>query len=49
MDQDMQREAYAEEMYERSANGLPQMTFAQWQEQKAKLRALFEASKNERG
>ena len=36
------REAYAEEMFERRANGIPTCSFAEWKRRREAIAKLFE-------
>ncbi len=40
-DDELDREAYAEAMFERKANDMPTMSFAEWKRNKAKAEAFF--------
>jgi uncharacterized protein involved in propanediol utilization len=40
-DDELDREAYAEAMFERKANDMPTMSFAEWKRNKAKAAAFF--------
>lgn len=40
-DDDLDREAYAESMFERKANDMPTMSFAEWKRNKVKAEAFF--------
>lgn len=39
----IERDAYHEEMYERRANGIEEITFREWRFQKATMRAFIES------
>jgi len=44
----LEKERYDEAMYERLANGVPKITFAQWRMNQARLSMFFDELKAER-
>lgn len=48
---EMLKEQFNEEMFERRANGIPTESFSVWKKKKEKLRAMFDylSAENERG